>query len=171
MGMEEIFSSGAKSRLEGAKKIYPLKRFLPPGHNKQEGRAEYLIMAKERLVLASAPYAPHNSFFIRGTFRGALHMHPLFDLSGAYAPYAPWLHTPLFLIFSLCFIFSLVDCFLFILITIQLLLFQLTIASLMIVAFSCQLKTKILSVFQFKIFKALKLFRMFLSSLFFNRKI
>ena len=105
MGMEEIFSSGAKSRLEGAKKIYPLKRFLPPGHNKQEGRAEYLIMAKERLVLASAPYAPHNSFFIRGTFRGAHHMHPLFDLSGAYAPYAPWLHTPMFLIFSLCIIF------------------------------------------------------------------
>ena len=36
--------------------------FPPLGHNRKDW-AECLIMTKERLVLASAPYAPHESSY------------------------------------------------------------------------------------------------------------
>ena len=64
----------------------PLK-FFPWGITHKR-RAEYLIIAKLRLVLASVPYA-------RSIYRGR-HMPPTwFKSSGAYAPYAPRLDTPL----------------------------------------------------------------------------
>ena len=47
------------------KNLLSLNRFLPPGNNTQEG-AEYLIITKERLDWASAPYAPHESFYYQG---------------------------------------------------------------------------------------------------------
>ena len=66
-----------------------------------ERGAEYLIIAKKGLVLASAPYAPHDSFFhqvqkhfILNFIRGIC--PPWFDSSGAYGPYTPRLYTPLF---------------------------------------------------------------------------
>ena len=70
-------------------------------------RAAYLIITKKILVIASAPYALHESFFhqgekytfsnsIRGIFKGGWGIPlPWFDSSGAYASYAPWLDTPL----------------------------------------------------------------------------
>ena len=36
--------------------LFRLKKYLPLGHNTQERGAEYLIIAKERLVLASADF-------------------------------------------------------------------------------------------------------------------
>ena len=44
----------------------PQVLFLPPGHNTEERVANYLIITKDRLVLASAPYSPIKAFFIRG---------------------------------------------------------------------------------------------------------
>ena len=40
--------------------------FWPLGHDRQEGGAKYLIMTKERLILASSPNPPWELFFIRG---------------------------------------------------------------------------------------------------------
>ena len=65
----------------------PEKKYLPLGHNTQEGVAEYPI-AKDRLVLVYAPYVPHVSFFyqgqkhfipnfIRGMFKGGGGIYPL----------------------------------------------------------------------------------------------
>ena len=48
----EIFSSGAESRPKECDKFY----------NRHEG-SEYLTITKERLVLASAHYPPHENFF------------------------------------------------------------------------------------------------------------
>ena len=57
-GRFHIFSRG---RI--AKKICtPLKKFCPWDIADKNG-AEYLIITIERLVLTSAPYAPHKSFF------------------------------------------------------------------------------------------------------------
>ena len=56
-----------------------LKLFLPLGHNTQEG---------VRSVFASAPMPPHVSFFHKG------HRILFWISSGAYAPYAPQLNTP-----------------------------------------------------------------------------
>ena len=40
---------------------------MPLEHNTKEGGgAKYLIIAKERLVLASASYAPNESFYHQG---------------------------------------------------------------------------------------------------------
>ena len=61
---------------------------MPLGHNRQEDGAEYIIITKERLVLASAPYAPNESFyhqaqkhtilnFIRGILIGGHMLMPL----------------------------------------------------------------------------------------------
>ena len=71
-----------------------LKRFCSWGITHKKEGAEYFIITKVSLVLASAPSAPHESFFTRGT-------NILFPISsgeytvGAYAPYAPWLDMPL----------------------------------------------------------------------------
>jgi hypothetical protein len=55
----EIFSSGAESRLKDATNFsaFSLKKVLP-----LRGGAEYLIIAKERLVLAFAPMPPYELF-------------------------------------------------------------------------------------------------------------
>ena len=56
----EIFSSGA----DWAKRVH--KYFLPLGHNTQDGGgggAEYLIITKNILDVASARYAPMRAFF------------------------------------------------------------------------------------------------------------
>ena len=54
--------------LQGGKNIFCplLKRILLLGHKGQEGRAEYLIITKQRLGLASFPYALLENFFIGG---------------------------------------------------------------------------------------------------------
>ena len=45
----------------------PIQIFSPWGNTDKKGRrAEYLIITKERLVLGSAPYAPHECFFHQG---------------------------------------------------------------------------------------------------------
>ena len=77
------------------------KQFYPP-KNSATG-AEYLIITKARLVLASAPCAPNNSFFNqwrkytilnhnKGIFRWGAFLEEGIFRGGAYAP---WLDTPL----------------------------------------------------------------------------
>ena len=84
-GVSSIFSSGAdsiffwrgaKMFLLGAKKVLLLLKISAPGRNTQEVWADYLIIAKERIVLASSPNErtfhqgqKHTiSNFIRGIF-------------------------------------------------------------------------------------------------------
>ena len=72
---EEIFSSGAELRPRGWKKFLPsLKKILPLGHN----RLLYYNITKESLLLASAPYAPKETFFHQGQ------KHTISNLIGAY---------------------------------------------------------------------------------------
>jgi hypothetical protein len=56
--------------------------FLPLGHRKQE-RANYLIQTKEGLVLVSAPYYPHESFFNQGQ------QNTISNFIRAYMPFMP----------------------------------------------------------------------------------
>ena len=61
-----IFLRGVGLKRTGrAKKTAPPPKKIPTlGHNTQEGGwAEYLTITKERLFLASAPYAPHEKNF------------------------------------------------------------------------------------------------------------
>ena len=61
------------------------------------GRAEYLMITKERLDLASSPYTPNKSLLNQAQ------KHTISNFSGAYAPsrfesyahYAPRLDTPM----------------------------------------------------------------------------
>ena len=87
------------------KKISPPTKFLPLGYNRQEG-VDYLIITKERLVLASAHMPSKESFFhkgqkhtisnfFRGIFRWGICPLLWFDSSGAFSPYAPRLDTPI----------------------------------------------------------------------------
>ena len=67
------------------------QNYFYQGHNRQEGRGtEYLIITKERLKCWRLPTMPlMRDFFIRS--RNIL----FWISSGAYAPYAPLLDTPL----------------------------------------------------------------------------
>ena len=106
LGGAEIFSSEAEKRPKSEQKFSASSKkiYFWGITYKRDGAwgGEYLIIAKEKLVLASAPYESffplgqeHTiSNFIRGIFRGGI--FPLwFDSSWEYAPYAPRLHTPL----------------------------------------------------------------------------
>ena len=67
----ELFSSDFFYRgLEGGQYFHEgqncSKIFLPIGHNTSVGGTKHLIITKERLVLASVPYAPNESFFHEG---------------------------------------------------------------------------------------------------------
>ena len=108
----EIFWSGAEPRT---------KIVLPLEHDRQErgGGAEYLIINKERIVLASANFAPHERFFhqgqkhttinfIRAYLDGTYVCTLWFQSSGAYVPYAPRLDTPLESLLSYCIYFKIV---------------------------------------------------------------
>ena len=70
-----------------------MKNSLALRHNRQEGRggAEYLVITEKIVVLPSAPYPPHESFFHQGQ------NHTILISSGAYleayAPYVPLLDT------------------------------------------------------------------------------
>ena len=77
----------AKFFLPPLRKLLPLENILQEG----EGKAEYLIIVKERLVLKFTPYLPYESFFsseadllnfIMGIFRegGGGHVYPPPDL-------------------------------------------------------------------------------------------
>ena len=66
--VQDLFHQGQISSLwEAELFLLNLKNYLPLGlgYNKKEG-ADYLIIVKKRLVLASASYAPHESFFHQG---------------------------------------------------------------------------------------------------------
>ena len=51
--------------------FWPSKKNFSPSDINIRGAIEYLFITEERLVLASAPYAPHEIFFTRGILRGA----------------------------------------------------------------------------------------------------
>ena len=101
MRVRFIFQEGQKyfqkeqNRARGAQKfLTPLTFVLFLGHNRQEGEGvEYLIIAKERLVLVSAPFAPHDSFIHQG-HTNLISIMGRF-IRGHNAPYAPQLDTPL----------------------------------------------------------------------------
>ena len=59
-GGAEIFYQGKTRSKESKQFSAPAKKILPLGHNTKN----YLIITKERLILASAP---NESFFFRGT--------------------------------------------------------------------------------------------------------
>ena len=94
----EIFSSGAELR----NFLFLLLKYVCPCcTTDKRGGSEYLNIFK---VLASAPYAPHESFFYQGqniSFRISSREFLRgwkgiwFYSSVAYAPYAPRLDTPL----------------------------------------------------------------------------
>ena len=98
--MSRIFSSGADSIYRRGRNIFikgrivteegerkkisppPLKNFCSRNITVR-GLADYLNITKERVVLASAPYAPHESFFyhtilnsIRGILKGGGGKYP-----------------------------------------------------------------------------------------------
>ena len=75
--MAENFSTGAKLHRNAQEEFLFLPQQLHLGHNRHEDGAKYLMITKERIVLASDPYALPESFFIKGQ------KCPL------------WLHTPL----------------------------------------------------------------------------
>ena len=84
----------------------PALYFLPVGHNRLESRkGENQIYLKQRLILASAPYTPHECAY------APCPRHPpsWFDSLVAYAPYASRLDPALQANYCLC-IISLLSC-------------------------------------------------------------
>ena len=61
---EEIISTGPEFNPTAQKKSAFLKNIMPLGLTERRG-VEYLNIIKDKLVLTSAPYGPHPSFFIR----------------------------------------------------------------------------------------------------------
>ena len=69
-----------------------LEKILPLGNNNRRGGAggaEYLIITEDKLVLTSAPYAHHESFFNQGQ------KHTSLNFIRGICPSCPQLYTPL----------------------------------------------------------------------------
>ena len=87
-----FFHQGKIQILGGQKNFCPLKKYSVLGHNRQEVRAEYLLITKKKLVLSSVPMPHMRVFFIKEKHTFELNQMPTY---WSYAPYAPGLDKPL----------------------------------------------------------------------------
>ena len=67
LGADSIFSRGGKKITKGRIAPEGRKKISTPwAYQTRGGGAEYLIITKEGIVLASASYAPNESYFYQG---------------------------------------------------------------------------------------------------------